>query len=102
MYDTPTPEELKIFMAKNNLTGADIAALAGVKPRAARRWVAPVGQKGAAPIPWAAWAMIQLLTGKVSKEKLLKSVDAWKAESIGQKLFERGNAGRPPKTEGKE
>jgi hypothetical protein len=45
--------------------------------------------------------MIQLLTGNETKENLLKSVDAWKAETLGRKLFERGNAGRPIKTEGK-
>jgi hypothetical protein len=97
MYEIPTPEEIKEFMVENNLTGADMAALSGVKPRAARRWVAPVDQKGAAPIPWAAWALIQILTGKVSKSEYLKKISAWKAESIGRKLFERGNAGRPPK-----
>jgi hypothetical protein len=98
MYEVPSPEEIKKFMDENNLTGADMAAMTGVKPRAARRWVAPAGQKGARPIPWAAWALIQILTGKVSKKEYLKRISAWKAESIGQKLFERGTAGRPPKT----
>jgi hypothetical protein len=58
-------------------------------------------KNGAAPIPWAAWALIQILTGKVSKDEYLKKISAWKAESMGRKLFERGNAGRPPKTESK-
>jgi hypothetical protein len=100
MYETPTPEEIKKFMVENNLTGADMAALSGVKPRAARRWVAPADQKGAAPIPWAAWALIQILTGKASKNECLKKISAWKAESVGRKLFERGTAGRPPKIRG--
>lgn len=97
MYETPTPEQLKEFMQKNNLTGADIAALTGVNARTARRWVAPADQKGARPIPWMAWAMIQMLTGKTAKEEFLKLIDQWKAEKIGRGLFERGNAGRPPK-----
>jgi hypothetical protein len=100
MYETPTPEQLKIFMVENNLTGADIAALTGVKPRAARRWVAPVNQKGAAPIPWAAWVLILLLTGKAKKDDLLKKIEAWKSEQTGRGIFERGRAGRPPILEG--
>jgi hypothetical protein len=102
MYEVPSPEEIKKFMVENNLTGVDMAALSGVKPRAARRWVAPADQKGAAPIPWAAWALIQILVGKVSKNEYLKKISAWKTESLGRKLFERGVAGRPPKLEGKD
>jgi hypothetical protein len=98
MYEIPTPEEIKEFMVENDLTGADMAALSGVKPRAARRWVAPVDQKGARPIPWAAWALIQLLTGKASKSDYLKKISAWKAESTSRELFERGATGRPHKT----
>jgi hypothetical protein len=101
MYETPTPEELKKFMGSNNLTGADIAALAGVTPRAARRWVEPANQKGSRPIPWAAWGMVLILTGKKTKNDFLKLIDKWKKEKIGRGLFERGNAGRPPK-EGKD
>ena len=97
MYEIPAPEEIKFFMAESNLTGADIAALAGVKPRAARRWVAPMDQKGAAPIPWAAWALIQILTGKQKPDEILKKINEWKKEGIGRGLYERGNAGRPPK-----
>jgi hypothetical protein len=100
MYEIPTPEEIKDFMVENDLTGADMAALSGVNPRAARRWVAPADQKGARPIPWAAWALIQILTGKTSKNECLKKISAWKTESTGWKLFERGTAGRPPKTDG--
>jgi hypothetical protein len=97
MYEIPTPEELKKFMADNNLTGADIAALTGVSPRAARRWVAPVSQKGSRVIPWAAWAMILLLTGKKSIDYFLRVIDKWKKKEAGRGLFERGNAGRPPR-----
>ncbi|MDR2094669.1 MAG: hypothetical protein LBP76_04020 [Treponema sp.] len=96
MYETPTPEQLKAFMQKNSLTGVDIAALTGVNARTVRRWVAPAGQKGAAPIPWAAWAMLQLLTGNIKKGELLKIVNQWKERKLGLKLFERGKAGRPP------
>jgi hypothetical protein len=95
MYDIPTPEEFRGFMTKNNLTGADIAALVGVDARTARRWVAPADQKSARPIPWAAWALIQILTGTASKNEYLKKINVWKTESIGRKLFERGTAGRP-------
>ena len=97
MYDTPPPEEIRKFMLDNNLTGADVAALTGVKPRAARRWVAPAGQKGACPIPWAAWAIMQIFTGQKTKEDYLTLIDGWKKEEKGRGLFERGAAGRPVK-----
>jgi hypothetical protein len=96
MYETPSPKELREFMAENRLTGADIAALAGVTPRSARRWVEPPDQRGARGIPWAAWVIIQILTGKIKKEDLVKKVDRWKKEKLGRGLLERGNAGRPP------
>jgi hypothetical protein len=99
MYEVPSPEEIKKFMIENDLTGADMAALSGVKPRAARRWVAPVESKGAAAIPWAAWALIQILTGKTKKTDLLKLIGKWKKEETGFGLFERGVAGRPFKVE---
>jgi uncharacterized membrane-anchored protein len=101
MYEVPSPEEIKIFMDENDLTGADIAALTGVDARTARRWVAPANQKGARVIPWAAWTLILILTGKTTKKELLKLIDQWKAEKIGRGLFKRGVAGRPPKLEGK-
>lgn len=94
MYDTPSPEELRAFMIKKNLTGADIAALTGVLPRSARHWVQPENQKGARAIPWAAWAMIQILTGEKSKEDFIELVDKWKKEKIGISLFEKGKRGR--------
>jgi hypothetical protein len=94
LYDIPAPEELRKFMAENNLTGADMAALTGVSARTARRWVVPSGQKGSVPIPWAAWAMVLILTGKKTKEEFLKQINAWKSEKIGLGLFERGKPGR--------
>jgi uncharacterized membrane-anchored protein len=97
MYEVPSPDELRQFMIENSLTGADIAALSGVTPRAARRWVEPLDTKGFRPIPWAAWAIIQILTGKKKKDDILKLVDTWKRQAKGIGLFERGAAGRPPK-----
>jgi len=99
MYEIPAPDELRQFMITNNLTGADIAALAGVTPRAARRWVEPANTKGWRPIPWAAWAMIQILTGKKTKDEIFSLVDSWKRETKGWGIFEKGAAGRPPKDE---
>jgi len=95
MYETPSPEELKKFMVDNNLTGADVAALAGVSARTARHWIEPVNTKGWRSMPWAAWAMILLLTGKKTVDEILKTVDNWKRETRGWGLFERGPAGRP-------
>ena len=99
MYEVPAPEELKSFMLKNNLTGADIAALTGVNPRTARRWVAPADQKGARPIPWSDWILILVLTGKMDIESVLKMISQWKAEKAKtmRPLFERSKAGRPIK-----
>ena len=100
MYEIPTPEDFKKYMVDNNLTGADISALTGVNSRTARRWIQPVHHKGASPIPWAAWAMIELLTGKKTKEDFLKLIDQWKKDDIGRGLFEKGRGGRPPKPDG--
>jgi len=97
MYETPTPDKLKSFMVDNDLTGADIAALTGVNPRTARRWIAPPDQKGARPIPWSSWALILLLTGKMSVDNLFAMISKWKAETAGRGLFERSKAGRPIK-----
>ena len=97
MYQIPTHEELRQFMRENNLNGADIAALMGVNPRTARRWIQPPEQKGAKKILWAEWALLQILTGKESKEGILTLIDKWKAEKTGRKLFERSKAGRPVK-----
>ena len=99
MYEIPGPDEIKKFMADNNLTGADLAALAGVKSRTARSWVAPPGSKSAREIPWAAWMMILILTGKKTKKDVFKMVDDWKRQVKGRGIFERGAAGRPVKDE---
>jgi len=99
MYEIPSSDELRKFMNENNMTGADLAALTGVKPRTARQWVAPIGSKSFCKIPWAAWAILLILTGKTNKKELLKQVDAWKREIKGLGLYERGTAGRPAKTE---
>jgi len=101
MYEIPGPEELKKFMVENNLTGADLAALTGVKPRSARQWVSPPEKKSARAIPWAAWAMILILTGKKTKDEIFSLIDGWKRETKGRGLFERGAVGRPAK-EGKD
>jgi len=97
MYEIPSSDELRKFMNENNMTGADLAALTGVKPRSARQWVAPPGSKSWRAIPWAAWAILQILTGKITKKDLLKQVDTWKREIKGLGLYERGAAGRPAK-----
>ena len=99
MYETPSPEEIRKFMQENELTGADLAALSGVKPRTARQWVAPLGSKSFCKIPWAAWMMILILTGKKTKKEVFEMVDNWKRAEKGRGIFERGTAGRPAKEE---
>jgi hypothetical protein len=95
MYDIPSPEEIRAFMAKNNLSGADVAALTGVAPRAARRWLVAADKKDYHPMPWAAWALMLLLIGDKTKTEILKMINAWKEEKTGRKLYERGAGGRP-------
>ena len=97
MYEVPAPEELKSFVIENKLTGADIAAMTGVSPRAVRHWLAPAG-KGNRAIPWTAWALILLLTGKIKKTELVKSINQWKKEKTGIALFKHGRPGRPVTT----
>ena len=97
MYEVPSQDEFKKFMREKNLTGADISALTGVIPRTARYWIASKKKDKPYEIPWAAWALIQILTGEKSKEEVLKLIDEWKKEKIGRGLFQRGQAGRPPK-----
>jgi len=94
LYEVPSHEEIKGFMAANNLTGMDMAALAGVSPRTVRHWLSPAG-KGNRSIPWATWVLIQLLTGKINKAELVKSINQWKKEKTGIALFKRGSPGRP-------
>jgi hypothetical protein len=93
-YELPSPEEIKGFMTENNLTGIDMAALAGVSPRAIRHWVSPAG-KGNRSIPWSAWALILVLTGKIKKAELVKLIDQWKKEKTGIRLFKHGCPGKP-------
>jgi len=95
-YETPSPEELRKFMLKNNLTGADISALTGVIPRTARYWVSSAKHKYPHFIPWAAWALLQILTGEKTKEDFLSLIDQWKKDEDGRGLRERGIGGRPP------
>ena len=97
MYEVPSQDELKKFMLEKNLTGTDISDLTGVIPRTARYWVASVKQKKPYVIPWAAWALIQILTGEKTKDDILALINEWKTEKIGRGLFERGKVGRPVK-----
>ena len=99
VYEIPSPDELRKFMNENNMTGADLAALTGVKPRSARQWVSPPGSKSSRAIPWAAWAILLILTGKKTKKEVFKMVDDWKRTEKGRGIFERGTAGRPAKEE---
>ncbi|GHU66602.1 hypothetical protein FACS189447_07820 [Spirochaetia bacterium] len=75
MYDIPTPEQFKEFLKAHNLTGAKAAAYSGVDARTARRWTAPVEQKGARSIPWAAWALIQIFSGEVNPAELKTEIE---------------------------
>ena len=92
-YETPGPEELRQFMAENNLDALDLAMLTGASPRTARAWM--TDKKTALPIPWSAWAALRMLTGNASRDELLAKIDSWKRERTGRGLFERGKAGRP-------
>lgn len=97
MYETPTPEELKAYMEIQELTYADIAAMSGVSLRTAQRWTQPRESKEAKAIPWAAWAMVMLLSGMTTEPLLYKVVDDWKKTSTGRGLKERSPTGRPLK-----
>jgi hypothetical protein len=96
MYETPSPDELRNFMSEKNLTGADVSALTGVIPRTARYWVSPAKRKYPHIIPWAAWALLQILTGEKTKEEVISLIDQWKKDEVGRGLYERGIGGRPP------
>ena len=95
MYETPTPEELQVFMAENDLTGIDVAALTGAGDRTVWGWLTPKGQKGFRAIPWTAWILLNILLGKTDRRKLLKEIGKWKKEKSGRGLFERGIGGKP-------
>jgi hypothetical protein len=83
MYELPSPEGFKNFLKENNLTAARAAALTGVNLRTVQRWTAPAGQKGARTIPWAAWALIRILTGNLDTATLLLAIEAEKAAQSG-------------------
>ena len=98
MYETPAPKALRAFMAEKNITGADLAALAGVSLRTARSWIKSADNKAARSIPWAAWTLILILTGKQSPETVFAQISAWKKEQMERNLYEREKGGQPPKT----
>jgi hypothetical protein len=95
-YETPTPDELQKFLSNKKLTGADLSALTGVIPRTARYWVSSAKRKYPHIIPWAAWALLQILIGEKSKEEILRLIDQWKKDETGHGLYERGIGGCPP------
>jgi hypothetical protein len=74
MYNTPNPEELRDFLERHGLSGANAGRLVGVDSRAVRRWTAPPEQPGARSIPWAAWMLLRLYTGEMTLEEYRQAI----------------------------
>lgn len=73
MYEIPSPDELKAFLKKHDLTGAQAGKMVGVDSRTIRRWTAEEGTTSFRKIPWSAWALLQLLTGEIEVEELKRN-----------------------------
>lgn len=76
MYKTPSVDELRAYLAEHEITGSAFARIVGSDPRTARRWTAPVDQRGHRDIPWTAWALLRLYVGGLSVEEYRAMVDS--------------------------
>ena len=60
----PQPDDLRELMARHKLTSNDIAAIAGVNPANARRWIRDKGP-GFKPCPIETWEAIRKAVGEL-------------------------------------
>jgi len=75
MYDVPSAEELREFLKKNGLTGAEAARLVGVDSRTIRKWTASAEADNRRSMPWSAWALLRLMVGAETVEGIRESVE---------------------------
>lgn len=66
MYEIPTPDELREFAQRHELTGSAAAEIVGVDPRTWRKWTAAPDADNRRAIPWSAWALLRLYVGELS------------------------------------
>ncbi len=63
-FEPPSLEEIR--EAFNPYTGAEVGEMLGVDARAVRRWLQdPDTTKGSREIPYAAWRLFLIITGKI-------------------------------------
>lgn len=70
MFDVPNAEELREFLKKYNLTGAEAARLVGVDSRTIRKWTASEEAANRRSMPWSAWALLRVRVGAVTVQQL--------------------------------
>lgn len=69
MYEVPTAEQFRSFLARHEMTGSEAGRLVGVDSRTVRCWAALPNQPGARPIPWATWTLMRLYTAEISVDQ---------------------------------
>lgn len=76
MYKQPSPQEIKEFMGRNNLTGSQLAFLCGVNSRTVRRWISPEDNQGHWSMSASAWALVRILCGEATKNTILAELNS--------------------------
>jgi hypothetical protein len=66
-FVAPTHLDIRAVTQHYKLTGAAVAQLTGVLPRTVRKWLAPPEVANHAPIPYAAWRLLLIEVGLVSR-----------------------------------
>lgn len=75
MSKVPEPEDLRKWIAAKGMTVSQAAKLAGVEARAARRWTSPREAKSFREIPWSAWALMRILSGEATPERIRQEIE---------------------------
>jgi len=83
MYEIPSPDQLREFLKRNELSGAAAAEIVGVDSRTVRKWTAYNGSANQRAIPWSAWILLQLYIGDLS-------VDQYRLEVLGAHEAKKG------------
>lgn len=64
-YQPPTWEDVRLLVQRSGKTGDQIAALAGVAGRTVRKWQSPINTSNHTTIPYSAWRLLLLETGRL-------------------------------------
>ena len=77
-YRSPTPTELRLLLSRNGLSGSAAGRLLGVNSRTVRKWTG-----GTSEMPWAAWALLSIVTGEMSSSDVSRITGVALSKSDG-------------------